>query len=266
MHEENSFLTLTYEEEPEHKGLEKKHFQYFMKRLRKVLAPKKIRFFMCGEYGKVYQDNDYSSPPLAHPFADGREALGRPHYHALIFGHDFGLSKAEKPGLEIHSVNKGIYLYKCPDLERIWGHGFVTVGEVTRESAAYVARYVVKKINGGEADNYYKRIDDNGKTRKVIPEYITMSLKPGIGQEWFDKYHRDVFPYDELVVTGGKKVPVPKYYLNRYKKLFPEEFELVQARRIAKARKNSSENTPWRLKPKQTITEAKVSKLKRGLS
>lgn len=266
MHEQNAFITLTYAEEPEHRGLDKEHFKKFMKRLRKALAPKKIRFFMCGEYGKVYQDNDYGSPPLPHPLQDGREALGRPHYHAIIFGHDFGLSHPEKEGLEIHSVSKAIYLYKCPSLERIWGHGFVTVGEVTRESAAYTARYVVKKINGGDAEDYYKRVGRSGELIKVEPEYITMSLKPGIGATWFDKYTGDVFPRDELIVSGGRRVAVPKYYSNLYKAKEPEEFELVQARRKAAARKKQSESLPERLKAKRVVLEAKVSRLKRGLS
>ena len=193
---------------------------------------------MCGEYGKVYPNNDYSSPPLPHPFSDGREALGRPHYHAIIFGHDFGMNDPEKKGLEVHSVKRGHTLYRCEKLRKTNGNTVSSQSEpLTHESAAYVARYCVKKINGEAADEYYIRVNEQGIPHKVIPEYINMSRRPGIGETWFKKYHEDVFPYDELVVTGGKRVPVPKYYFNLYKKLKPEEIELVQARRIAKAKK-----------------------------
>ena len=269
MHDDqNAFITLTYQEAPD--GLVKQHFTAFMKKLRKSVYPKKIRFFMCGEYGKVYPNNDYSSPPLPHPFSDGREALGRPHYHAIIFGHDFGMNDPQKKGLEVHSVKRGHTLYRCEKLEKLWKHGFVTVGTVTHESAAYVARYCVKKINGEAASEYYIRVNEQGIPHKVIPEYINMSRRPGIGETWFQKYQPgefgDVFPRDELEVTGGKRVPVPKYYVNLYKERYPEAFERVQERRIVKAKKKLQENLPDRLRSRRLVTEAKVSKLKRGLS
>ena len=43
-------------------------FQNFMKRLRQFVAPVKIKFFHCGEYGAK---------------------LSRPHHHACLFGYDF---------------------------------------------------------------------------------------------------------------------------------------------------------------------------------
>ena len=113
MHDDqNAFITLTYQEAPD--GLVKQHFTAFMKKLRKTVYPKKIRFFMCGEYGKVYPNNDYSSPsPPPSVLGMVGRTLGRPHYHAIIFGHDFGMNDPEKKGLEVHSVKRGHTLYRC---------------------------------------------------------------------------------------------------------------------------------------------------------
>lgn len=62
------FLTLTYDEEHCPLSLDKKELQKFWKRLRKAIAPRKIKYFACGEYGDTY---------------------GRPHYHAIVFGIDW---------------------------------------------------------------------------------------------------------------------------------------------------------------------------------
>jgi len=66
MHEDSIFLTLTYASEflPKNNTLVKRDLQLFLKRLRKNLAPRKIRFFASGEYG---------------------EKGGRPHYHLILF-------------------------------------------------------------------------------------------------------------------------------------------------------------------------------------
>lgn len=69
MHEKNSFVTLTYSDEflPEDGSVSVRHFQLFVKRLRKALFPIKIRYFGVGEYG---------------------EKTFRPHYHLIVFGAD----------------------------------------------------------------------------------------------------------------------------------------------------------------------------------
>ena len=53
MHMFNSFVTLTYDDDhlPEYNSLNYKHFQDFMKRLRK--SHNGVRFYMCGEYGPI---------------------------------------------------------------------------------------------------------------------------------------------------------------------------------------------------------------------
>lgn len=142
----NCFVTLTYDEEncPKDGGLIPEHFVLFMKRLRACYGAG-IRFFHCGEYG---------------------EKLGRPHHHAILFNFDF----ADK---RFHSRSSdGNVLYTSAELERLWRFGFCTVGACTFESAAYIARYSLKKITGSAAESHYQG-------RKA--EYLTMSRKPGIG-------------------------------------------------------------------------------------
>ena len=120
MYDENCFITLTYREDalPPLGSLDKRHFQLFMKRLRKRYPKKTIRYFQCGEYG---------------------EKLSRPHYHACLFNHDFD----DKKLFKVEGENR---LYVSEKLTQLWPYGYSTVGAVTFESAAYVARYVTKKM------------------------------------------------------------------------------------------------------------------------
>ena len=133
MHEKNCFITLTFSDEhlPEDRSVDVRHFQLFMKRLRKRYGDG-IRFFHCGEYG---------------------DHFGRPHYHACIFNHDFEDKKIWKQS------GSGEIIYRSASLEELWPYGYSSVGEVTFESAAYVARYITKKVTGDPAQEHYEYID-----------------------------------------------------------------------------------------------------------
>lgn len=115
MHEANSFVTLTYDDENVPSELVTKDWQDFAKRLR---HSGRFRFFACGEYG---------------------DAGGRPHFHALIFGRDFSADRYP------WRKSKGFPIYRSPRLEEAWGMGFAEIGHVSFQSARYVARYVTKK-------------------------------------------------------------------------------------------------------------------------
>jgi len=205
MHEESCFITLTMNDEylatrENPLSLDKSEFQRFMKRLRKRYG-KEIRYFHCGEYGEKNQ---------------------RPHYHAIIFGLDF-------KDKELFKVRDEIRLYTSESLAELWPYGFVTIGEVTYESAAYVARYVTKKIKGKDAEDHYIRWDPStGEGIPIEPEYATMSRKPGIGKTWFDKYKNDVYPHDYVVIKGEYKIRPPRFYDS---KLSEEELEKVKTKR-----------------------------------
>lgn len=237
MHKANCFVTLTYDGEnlPSDGGLRVSDWQKFAKRLRKAVGP--FRFFHCGEYGDVSL---------------------RPHYHACLFGVDFSADRVlirRAPGGESN-------LYFSSLLSRTWGAGHCSVGDLTYESAAYVARYVLKKITGPERQSAYSRIDARtGEVVEVSPPYVTMSRRPGVGSTWFEKFRGDVYPGD-LVVHKGRKFRPPRFYDSR---LPAEELEVYKAKRVAKAAARSDDVTPQRLEVREFVAGARLSALRRSL-
>jgi len=253
-HQENSFVTLTYEDSqlPLVGSLNVRHWQLFAKRLRHRIQqepfrtpqetpkpPRKtFRFFHCGEYG---------------------EREGRPHYHAAIFGLDFHEDR------KFYKVKRGNTYYTSKILEDTWGHGFAIIGELTFQSAAYVARYITKKITGDQAAAHYQHIDQaTGAVSQLKPEYTTMSRRPGIGKNWFEKYRTDVFPHD-YVVANGARCRTPKYYDNEYELSDADDFALIRAQRRRLAARRIKNNTPERLAVRERVQEAKYKLLKRPI-
>lgn len=243
MHQENSFITLTFNDEhlkqrKQPKSLDVRDFQLFMKRLRKMFPNRNIRYYHCGEYG---------------------EQFGRPHYHACLFGFDF-------PDKVLFKDSNGIKLYTSKLLQELWPFGFSTIGDVTFESAAYVARYIMKKHLGKDAWLHYAEIDWNSGEilgqRK--PEYTTMSRRPGIGKPWLDKYLADVYP-DDFVVVKDKKHRPPRYYDSLYEIQYPSDFTAIKEARVIKAKKHADNNTPERLKVREKCQLAKLKSLVRPL-
>lgn len=116
-HQENCFITLTYDEANCPEKLDKKHFQDFIKGLRNKGI--ECRYFGCGEYGSG----------VGH----------RPHYHIVIFGFFPGDVKF------LSNTKSGFPQFTSKFLSSIWNKGFVTVSQFSPEVAGYVAGYVDKK-------------------------------------------------------------------------------------------------------------------------
>lgn len=185
LHDSMIFLTLTYSDDKipvaemvdqntgeilKHFTLRYRDFQLFMKRLRKYLDDRKVRFMVCGEYG-------------THTF--------RPHYHAILFGvslDDFGLSRE-------YSLNShGDILYTNECLERIWNNGYVISSGATVATIGYVAGYVAKKSTVVKSKQFYKLTG-------CVPPFIKSSNRPGLGFRWFsDNCHRFNSVYDYVKV------------------------------------------------------------------
>lgn len=240
LHENNSFITLTYSNEnlPEDMSIRKREVQTFIKRLRKKIGIK-IRYFACGEYG---------------------EMNNRPHYHAIIFGYDF-------PDKKLWSKKNGNLLYRSELLEKVWTKGHSIIGEVTFESAAYVARYVMKKRKGDDAEEYYKLLDkETGEIHQIEPEFCLMSRgrKPdgGIGKRWLDKFKTDTDK--DFITLNGKKMKLPRYYDNVIEA--ENEIEMMERKkkRRIEANRRKEDNTYERLKVKEKVKEAQLNNLKRG--
>ena len=238
LHSESSFITLTYDDDhlPRNGSLNYADFQKFIKRLRKRLG--RFRFYMCGEYG---------------------EDFDRAHFHACIFGTSFPDRTLWK------KTPSGSILYRSRLLESCWPFGFSSVGEFSFESAAYVARYCMKKVTGVASQSHYEIVDDcTGEIISRTPEFTRMSLKPGIGGGWIDKYHSDVFPVD-FVVMNGVEASVPKYYSRRFEKSNPMEFLPVRIAREFEAFSNAYDSTPARLAVREQVTQARLSSFHRSL-
>ena len=121
---------------------------------------------MCGEYGSQYDDQGKQIPG----------ALGRPHFHAILFGHDF------KDRYYWKQSKSGFPIYRSQILDETWGNGYAYTQDFTIESAAYVARYVTKKITGDQSEEHYKKEVCDSDTGEILripvkPEYTRMSLR-----------------------------------------------------------------------------------------
>lgn len=238
-HSQNAFITLTYDDAhlPPGGSLRYGDFQKFMKRLRKVVGPQGVRFYMCGEYG----DLEF-----------------RPHFHACLFGYDF------PDKVMFKSTGSGSKIFTSAILERLWPFGLSSTADVTFESAAYVARYCMKKITGKGSSDFYRRVDpDSGEIFDLVPEFNKMSLKPGIGANWYSKFRSDVYPHDYVVVRGKECKP-PKYYDKLYAKEFPEKFEDLQFIRELDGRFRFPDNTDERLAVKEAVAIAGLNQFKRS--
>lgn len=245
--EENCFLTLTYDHAhmPLNGSINVRHFQLFMKKLRQHIRPKKIRFYQVGEYG---------------------EEGSRPHYHALIFNYDF-------PDKEVWSYGQNqSTLYRSPLLEKLWHHGYSTIGELNFTTAAYAARYSIKKIRGKASEQrdpdsdllpyqWYSTVTGELHTR--TPESATMSRRPGIGKQWYDKYKSDVFP-DDFVVHNGRRVKTPKYYRDQLLKADPALHDHLSKIRAKRAKLHEADNTRARLDTRLKVKQAQINTLKRS--
>lgn len=243
MHEESVYITLTLDDYnlarlmPD-ASLVYRPFQLFIKRLRRKYSGKKIRFYMCGEYG---------------------ERLQRPHYHAILFGIDFKDKSAWQRN------DQGDQLYRSSSLEQLWPYGHVTLGDVTFKSAAYVARYIIKKINGQLAQSHYTVTDlETGEIKQKKAEFTHMSLRPGIGATWLQKFLSDVYPHGKVVVNA-KQAGAPKYYDRKYKEWNPDAFRELQEQRLQDAYAKRDDNTNARLATKEVVMLARVKTLRRKL-
>lgn len=223
MYTDSAFVTLTYDDAnlPPGNTLNKTHLQLFMKRLRKIYPPG-LRFFACGEYG---------------------EKTLRPHYHLLMLNQDFTDKRLIKTGSEYN-------LYASATLSKLWPMGHHAIGDVNFNSAAYVARYCMKKITGKNADSHY-----NGRQ----PEFIVMSRNPGIGSYYLQKYATEIYTHDNVIVNG---VPssLPRFYDTKYASLSDTCEARLAVLKIARRRKiNRADSGTTRLRIREVVTLAKLA-------
>lgn len=225
---DNSFVTLTYDDDhlPANGSLVPRDHVLFMKRVRKWCSPKRVRFFNCGEYGS---------------------STLRPHFHTLLFGVDFS------DRVRLKRSSSGAYLYTSKLLDGLWSKGACFVGDVSFDSAGYVARYALKKVTGPKAAEHYC-----GR----VPEYATMSRRPGLGLYHALEFMPEWYQRGYLVVNGSK-CGFPRYYDDKARKLWPD---FVQAVKIGRRREaaDSPDNSGVRLSAREAVKEAAIVMLTRS--
>lgn len=243
---ENWFVTATYSNEalPPDRSVCLRDVQLWLKRMRHEGA--RFSYMIAAEY---------SPAPAV-----------RPHYHGIFF--DLRLDRSTF--IPWGSGKNGEALFRAPGLEASWGRGFVVVGAVAPQSIGYVVDYSVKKVMGREADAEYGRtaIDEmTGALRhwKVLPPFFISSRRPSIGRRWFDRFWRDAFPSEKIVLDGVVYTP-PDYFYSLLSKQDPAMFELVCEARLDRALEfaRSEESSPERLATKAESRELKAGRLIRS--
>lgn len=252
---DNYFITLTYNDEciPIKNGLhtlEPKDLQDFFKRIRryweyhynwkKTENNPGIRFYACGEYGDRTQ---------------------RPHYHALIFNMPI---PDKKPLFKNYQEDQ---IFTSKIIEEIWGKGIISIGRLSWETCAYTARYVMKKQKGMD----HKYFKDKG----IVPEFVRMSRKPGIGFTYYENNKDKIYETDEIFLSDGKgnvrTAKPPKYFDSLYELENPNILKQVKEMREFMAKYNkekvlekSSLTEEQYLKQKENILKKKIEKKKRS--
>jgi len=194
-HDCASFITLTHADDGVI-DVDKETCKLFLKRLRKRLEPERIRYYMVSEYG---------------------EEKDRPHYHSIIFGHDFSKDSG--------ATKIKVDLWTSPLLEKAWGLGHVSTGEVTPARIRYVSNYVLEKA---ESPKFMS--PETGEERDREPVFSLMSRQPGIGAKWIDKHMGETYRDDDVVSGSFRRRP-PRYYDNRVFGDDPLSLESLRARR-----------------------------------
>lgn len=237
-HKSNYFVTLTYNNENvptstyiDENGevhycqtLRKKDFQLFMKRLRKALEKENkplIKYLACGEYGSNTK---------------------RPHYHAIIFG-------LELDDLVFHSkTKKGCNIFISEFLNKIWPYGFVSIGEATKDSMGYVARYTTKKINLQDNEIY-----DNLNIEK---EFLLSSKRPAIGLRYLEDNQEKFINYGHVYIPtneGSVSIGTNKYFNKKLENLNPDYSDIKEKRILEAIEKENIELSNTSLSKKEYL-------------
>lgn len=123
----------------------------------------------------------------------------RPHYHLALFGLGIEDMKA---------------------VEDAWQkRGFVHIGDITEKSAGYIAGYATKKMTS----------DKDQRLEGRHPEFIRMSLKPGLGAGFLPrlldlfKEHDTIGDVPYVLRHGSRILPLGRYLRKLFRKALYDE-------------------------------------------
>ncbi len=196
MHEDNIFLTLTYNEQSlKSPKLQYRDFQLFMKSLREKINR--------NLYSKEERDEKYIPSMVTGEYG---ELNKRPHWHAILFNYNPG------DGKHHYTTDHGEHVYTSQTLHDTWGRGNIEYGSVTLDSAGYVARYAAKKlVHGQDQEHDYHPIHRT-------------SCRRAIGRSWIEKYYKHTFDNGFVILPNGEKAGIPRYYKDWMKETHPLEY------------------------------------------
>lgn len=222
---DNCFLTLTYNDDhlPSDKSLQPKDMQLFIKKLRKSMEPRLIRYFGVGEYG---------------------DQTERPHYHLAVFN----MPSCSRGNTSVR--RDGTCCSVCDGVRALWGKGNVYLGRIEPQSAQYVVGYVTKKLTK----------KDDPKLNGRHPEFARMSLRPGIGAGLMEDVASTLLEHNldrpedvpNQLMHGKTKLPLGRYLRNRIAERIGVDPKEVSKINQAKAQE--------KLRPLQEATEANAPK------
>lgn len=206
-HAQNSFATLTYSDEhlPSNKSLVPLDLQLFLKRLRKRIAPHRIRFYGVGEYGHE----------------GSRE--WNPHYHLSLFG------------VSGFQVFDGVLFADVVQEE--WSKGITTVYEFNHHTAAYVCGYVTKKLTDPTNEKLEGRYPEFARMsrRPGIGHEAMCRVAAEIGKHGVISLLEETGDVSPHLLVGRKKLPLGRYLLSRLREqvgFTPEYIAELKARMV----------------------------------
>ncbi|QCS36311.1 replication initiator protein [Capybara microvirus Cap1_SP_230] len=106
----------------------------------------------------------------------------RPHWHFILYGF------YPSDGI-LQSQTRGGNYYVSDTISKIWPFGFHLFAPASAGACSYLAKYLVKQEDG----------------------IFKQSLRPGVGFEYYRKYHVEFYSRG-FCVMNGFKLPIPDYY------------------------------------------------------
>lgn len=205
LHNENCFITLTYDNESRPTKILKSDFQKFLKRLRKKYN-RDIRYMVSYEYGT--KNNNF-------------------HMHAILFNFNF-------PNQKLFKYNNQNPLFTSQDLEDLWDHGYHSIGEANEKTAYYIASYALKGNDKEVIDPVTGEIDQ-------FTDCMDVSKRPAIGLRYFVKNAEQIISSGNVPRYYEKKLSEPEWCLERFPEyanviskfpLLAEQLEETKAERL----------------------------------
>lgn len=207
-HESTCFVTLTYNDDhlPEYGDLRYEDLTKFWKDCRHVFQSpgQPFKYFVCGEYG---------------------DKSLRPHYHFAGFSFQI-------PDLRFFKKHNGNPYFISDTMTDVWGKGHVIIGDLSTQSAAYIARYVNKKMHGGNI----RDLPDtaiNARTGEVGQYTIERAFQSkGLGFSFYQQYKDDIWDKDGCLYNNKYMVKPPRYYFKMLEAEDPDRAEEIRLARL----------------------------------